>query len=433
MSEAPGPRADGLAARLASLGRPYLLLVAVQTLALGGNALTGFALGVWLFQAERRAMPFAWLQIVSTLPLLVVLPWAGSVADRCDRRRVVLASAGVVLAATVALAGVLAAGVLALWQVYLFGFVTAVAGAFQRPAFGALAAALLPREQAARGGGLTGLSHDVVTLAAPLAAGALTAQLGLAGVVTIDLLLYALAAALLLRLFPALAVAARPAASRLAPPDAGWARTAWRDFAGTLAWLHERPLLAGLTGYVVLQGALVSLVGLLVAPLILSRFDSTALGLVMTLGGVGAALGSGALIVVGQRRRLMASLLAADALLAAGVLGAGFATTIPGYAACAIVAFGAAAAAHGYAAALWILTVPDERRGRLYACIGTLGLIVGPVLAAAGAALADRVFAGSARGIEIVFMLAGSAGLVLALVGLAQPRFRALDAQLPDG
>jgi MFS family permease len=116
-----------------------------------GNASS--ASGTWfqnlaasLFVYRHTHSPFLLgvLQFATFIPVLVLAPWAGSAADRFDRRRVVLVSQ---LAATV-LSGLLAVlawrGLAPVWVVIACSLGLGVVSAFAAPASQALIADLVP-------------------------------------------------------------------------------------------------------------------------------------------------------------------------------------------------------------------------------------------------------------------------------------------------
>src|SRR5688500_2024442 len=68
--------------------------------AMVGTHLTGFALGVWLFQRTGSVLDFSQLTLFATLPALLLMPWSGSLADRWDRRTILILCEAVALLAT---------------------------------------------------------------------------------------------------------------------------------------------------------------------------------------------------------------------------------------------------------------------------------------------------------------------------------------------
>ncbi|MFC7877516.1 MFS transporter [Isoptericola sp. NPDC057391] len=127
--------------------RPYLLLMTGLTTQSLGGSITRFAVPLLALELTGSAAAAGVVAAVGqTGALLAALP-AGVVADRVDRRRLVVGSAAVaaVLWATVVLAGVL--GGLTAWHLALVLFGAAVATAFLDPAISGAFRAVVPPAQ----------------------------------------------------------------------------------------------------------------------------------------------------------------------------------------------------------------------------------------------------------------------------------------------
>ena len=66
--------------------RTFYIIWFGQLVSTLGSGLTGFALGVWLYQATESVTLFAVSILMLTVPQLVMTPLAGALADRVDRR-----------------------------------------------------------------------------------------------------------------------------------------------------------------------------------------------------------------------------------------------------------------------------------------------------------------------------------------------------------
>ena len=150
------------------------------------SGLTSFALGVWLYEQTGRATPFALTVLLANLPRIVLAPLAGSLADRWNRRwMMVLSDSGDALVKLGAVALVVT-GSLQIWHVYLIAALGAVFAAFQEPAYTASIAMLVPKKDLARANGLVQTAQAVESLIEPLLAGALMGTVGLRAVFAID-------------------------------------------------------------------------------------------------------------------------------------------------------------------------------------------------------------------------------------------------------
>lgn len=111
-------------------------------------------------------------------PMLLLVPFTGMVADRFDRRRVLLITQLAMAALAGGLAAVTLAGVVELWMVYLFALALGVAAAFDAPARQAFVGELVPGDQLANAVALNSASFNSARLIGPGVAGLLVAAIG---------------------------------------------------------------------------------------------------------------------------------------------------------------------------------------------------------------------------------------------------------------
>ena len=115
------PRARSAVAGASEASTTTFLWVALtQLLSMIGTGLTTFALGVWVLQQTGSVSRFAMISVLAVLPAILLSPVAGAVADRYDRRRVMVAADVVAGVATATLVGLVATDRLELWFVYVF-------------------------------------------------------------------------------------------------------------------------------------------------------------------------------------------------------------------------------------------------------------------------------------------------------------------------
>jgi MFS family permease len=106
--------------------------------------------GWQIYDATHDPLSLGLIGLAEALPFVGIALFAGHVADRTNRRRVALASLGVLVACTAALLafslrpGFIAAG--RVWPIYAVIFTSGVARSFLQPARQALGAELVPRE-----------------------------------------------------------------------------------------------------------------------------------------------------------------------------------------------------------------------------------------------------------------------------------------------
>jgi MFS family permease len=134
------------------------------------------AIGWDLYQRTHSPMVLGWVGLAQFLPVALFALPAGVVADRYDRKRVLLATLVVQAIAYLALAFLGSAGA-PLWSVYGCLFFAGTARAFHAPARSALLPMIAPRDELARIVNLSTACFQVASLAGPALAGGLLAVL----------------------------------------------------------------------------------------------------------------------------------------------------------------------------------------------------------------------------------------------------------------
>src|SRR6476646_10381752 len=118
--------------------RTFAIIWATQSLSELGNALTGFALIIWLTQTlyprpdQQAELAFALsaMALSAALPLILSAPFAGSWADHHDRRLTMLAMDFAMGILSLTLVFLLASGTLQLWMLLVFTVCFSALGTF---------------------------------------------------------------------------------------------------------------------------------------------------------------------------------------------------------------------------------------------------------------------------------------------------------------
>ena len=294
----------------------FMIIWIGQSISIVGSGLTGFALGVWIFERTGQATPFAITALCGVLPRILLAPVGGSFADRWNRRWImILADAGAALV-TLSVVFLLLAGQLAVWHIYVITFLSSVFSAFQEPAYSASIAMLVPKKDLARANGLVQTGQAIEMLIAPTLAGVLFGVIGLKGIMLIDFATYFFAVgALLLVRIP------QPRAETSGSEEGtGQVRD---DFLYGWRYLRARAGLLGLLLYYALVNFMLNAAMVLNGPLVLSFGTSSTLGFVQTVSGVGMLSGSVAMSAWGGPKRRIPAVIGFIALGALGLLTIG--------------------------------------------------------------------------------------------------------------
>ena len=297
--------------------RTYYLLVATQTVSQVGSRISFFAVGIAVFTQTSHATPLAIISFCQTLPWIVGAGFAGAVADRYDRRRLlILANAGFVMTSGLLLVS-FASGAFRLWHLYALALITSSILTVSGPAFRASVAMLVPDGHRDRANAIAQMTAPAANAIAPALAGLLYAVIGVTGAILIDIATFGVAILALL--------AVRIPMPAKTTEGAAMAGAVWRQAFDGVAYLWRRPPLLGLCLVVSIVSFLIGGLGVLILPYPLARTHSTvAFGIVLACADIGTAAGAAAMAAWGGTRprihTVMLALFVAGLLLAvAGV------------------------------------------------------------------------------------------------------------------
>jgi MFS family permease len=416
----------------------FVVLWLSQLVSIVGSGLTLFALPIWLFKQTGSPTVFGLTLVVAALAALAAAPLAGSVVDRYDRRRVMIA-------ANLA-AGAVASGVAWLaWcdRLSVVALVLAVAAdsvcdVFQQAAFSASVPLIVPQERLSRANGMVQAARAVAQATAPALAGVLMVLIGFHAVVLVDAATFFVAVGLLL-----LVSVPRPAAGEGDAAQEGLfpaAREGWR-------FVRRSPGLLALLGVVNAVTLMLGGLHVVVQPMILGFSTPEGLGIQVGIAGTGLFVGGLVLSLWSGPRRKVPLLLGCLAL--AGVcLLFHVVPSIPLLCVAGWVFFFSLSVVYATSDTIWQTVVPAGMQGRCFAVQRAIGQAVVLVGYAAAGPLAARVFepllapggslvaslggivgVGPGRGIALMFAGAGIGMLVAAAGGAFFPRLRRLEQE----
>lgn len=427
--------------------RTFLIIWFGQLISIIGSGLTGFGLSVWIFEKTGQALPIALNALFFNLPRVLLAPIAGAIADRYNRRHIMILADSGAAVTTLGVVALLFTGRLEVWHIYLSTAISSCFGAFQDPAYRASITMLVPKEDLARAGGLDQMSFAVQSILTPLLAGVLYAGFGLKAIILIDFVTFFFAVGAL-----ALVHIPQPKATSVAAEDRQRNRM-WREAAFGWKYLLERPGLFGLLWYYAVVNFFLTLSGVLFAPLVLSYGTPTEMGVVQTFGGVAMLVG-GLIMSIwgGPKSRRIWGVIAAIALSGFGYLLAGLrpSTLLIASAQFVILFFIPISAA--ISQAVWQMKVAPEIQGRVFAIRAMIAFSIMPVANIAAGILADKVFeplmahggalsdtiigatigVGAGRGIALIFIISAFFLWLSSLYAFATPRIRNLEVEIPD-
>ncbi|GHG84844.1 MFS transporter [Comamonas sp. JC664] len=413
-----------------------------------GTGLTQFSVGVFVYQNSDSVTEYSLASFFGFLPMMLLAPIAGSMVDRRNRQRVMLMADLGAIATVLLMWGMVSADRSGLWSLKSWHFYLPLAlgsacSTFRTLAFSTSTALLIPKQHLGRANGMIELAIGAGQLLSPALAGVLVVNIGLQGVLLINVSTYLCAlGALLSVLIPQ--PTRDESALRARPSLREDVAMGWR-------FIRERPGLLGLLAFSSAVNLFTVLVTVLITPLVLSFASPTTLGWVVTCAGCGILLGGITMGVWGGPKRRVLGLLGAQSVAGIALWAAAMPATVYVFAGAAFVFMFASPVANGSSQAIWQTKVPPAIQGRVFATRRMLALAAPPLAALLAGPLADKVFdpwmaqdgllagsvgqvlgTGPGRGIALLYVVLGFLLVVSVMTAWFSPRVRAVEDELPD-
>ena len=414
-----------------------------QLVSLIGSDLTGFALGVWVYQSTGSVTQFAFISLATTLPLITISPLAGALVDRCDRRWVMILSDSGAGLSTLALTLLLITGRLEIWHIYGVTAINSALSAFQWPAYTAATTLLVPQQHLDRASGMSQLGKAVARLLAPMLGGVLLVTIQLRGIVLIDFVtfLFALTTLLCIRFPEVKTTAAEEAAQNplLKEVISGW------------TYITTRPGLLGLVLFFVVVNFMGGVAEVLITPLVLSFASAATLGVILSFSGSGMLIGSLLMSTYGGPANRINTVFTFMALGGLCILAAGLRPSTFLFTLSAFLFFLGLPLINGSSQVIFQRKVLPSMQGKVFALNDALAGV--SLLLAYGVAgpLADQIFeplmspdgllasslgkiigVGPGRGIGLLFVVMGILTILATAGAYHYAPLRLIERELPD-
>lgn len=172
---------------------PFFTVWIGQAFSLLGSSLVGFALIWWMTETTGSATVLATAAMLELLPRILVMPFAGTLVDRWNRRLVMIGADTLTAVATAVLILLVWSGDLQVWQIYMLMLVRSTAGAFHMPAMLSSTSLMVPEDQLTRVQGLNQLLQGLMNIIAPVLGALLIELIPFHGVLSVDLVTAVLA------------------------------------------------------------------------------------------------------------------------------------------------------------------------------------------------------------------------------------------------
>jgi MFS family permease len=168
-----------------------------------GSSMSAVAIAWAVLNTGASATDLGYVFAAAVVPQVLLMAFAGAVADRFGRRRVMLGADMLRCGAQASLAVLLFTGRPALWVFILLAWLGGMGEAFFDPAMSALTVEIAPSDRLSDANAMYGLASSVTRIGGPALGGLLIAAAGSAGpavVVAVDAATYAISVLALSRL-----------------------------------------------------------------------------------------------------------------------------------------------------------------------------------------------------------------------------------------
>jgi MFS transporter, ENTS family, enterobactin (siderophore) exporter len=297
--------------------RDYRRLFMGRFVSMGGNALATTAANWQVYALTRNSLAVGLLTLVSGIGMLIGLLNGGMLADRHDRRKLIMA---VQLPQALLAASLMANSLLgrpALWPLYLVTFFLGLCSGLASPASTATTPALVGIDKLPAAAALNATAGQLGQLGGPAIAGLLIAGPGLASCYATDAVCYAVFGLALLGISPL-------------PPTVKAQRPGLKSLAEGLAYVRRNGVVGGML-LIDTNAMLFGMPSALFPALASTHFHggSATFGLLVAAPGLGALIGAATSGWTGQVRRPGVVVIGAGIVWGAAIALFGVVSSLP--------------------------------------------------------------------------------------------------------
>jgi MFS family permease len=378
-----------------------------QAVSLVGTWMQVMALGWVVTGLSSDALVLGLLNASSALPILLLSLKGGEIADRVEKRRILIVTQLALMALAFVTAALVSSGRIQLWHVFALSVVQGVATAFDLPAAQSMPPELVEPKEIPNAVGLMQSIFHGARLVGPAVAGILIARLGNASAFVAN------GASFVAVIGTLLAITPRPPKPRAAGQRGGGRARIAEGFAYVRKDRATSALITLLTLVTTFVFPFLVVLMVYYVRYTLGVDDASDLGTLMSTSGLGSLTGSIALLS-GSARTRRAWLVGAVVGVALGMLGLSLAHDLAHAVPCSFVLSFSVSSLMGRVSQMIQERVPGELRGRVVSITSLAFTGVMPFAGMAWSFLVDRL--GHGPGYARVMQISAGAFAVLALL-----------------
>jgi MFS family permease len=262
-----------------------------QLLSLTGTWMQSTAQGWLVLELTDSAFLLGLVTAAGALPILLFTLYAGVIADRHDKRRIILVAQATALVLALALALLTDSGLITIQLILMVVLLLGVANAFEVPARQSFFVDLVGKEDLTNAIALNSSAFNLTRIIGPAIAGFLIAQVGISAAFYLNSISY-------LAVIVGLLLVRLPRVDRPPPEE-----SVWENLREGFTWLRANPLPRTLVGLVAAFSILAFPYAMLLPVFArdILQVGAPGLGALLSATGAGALAGAMVLAVIGSR------------------------------------------------------------------------------------------------------------------------------------
>lgn len=417
----------------------FLIVAVAQLISSLGSILSGFATGIWVYKQSGALSEFAMMFLIGLLPTILLLPLSGAIADRVDRRLILILCDMATALTSLWLFILLSSNNLQLFHIYIIIVVGSVAGAFKRPAYMAAITQISPKKYFMQANSISQFSGAIGGIMAPVFGGIFIEIIGFKGIVVIDFLTFLIAIATLIFVkFP------NTMFRRQEEPII-------KEIIGGWNFIIKRKSLVAMVIFFIVCNFFESMFDVIVTPLCLTFSKPSSLGIILAFSAIGTLVGSIIMMVTGGVKKRAKGMVGFMIFSAISIMVAGLKPSAV-FVSIALFGFGLSVALVDiHWQSIIQVKVGLELQGRVFAINQMLAWSMRPFSYISAGVLADHVFepimkgnntisqklgpvigSGVGRGMGLMLIIAGGILFVWTIIGFKYKPLCEMDDILLD-
>ncbi len=259
----------------------FMIIWSGELVSAVGTGISAFGIGIFVYKLTGRASATSLAALLAFLPALLLSVPAGVLADRFDRRLIMILGDGLSALGLLFIYACLNLGHIRLWQIYLGLGISSVFASLIEPAYKATVSDLLSEENYARASGLVQAAGSAKFLISPVIAGFLLTRTDLRLLLLIDMATFFLTILTTMTVRKGLPVKERPHQAGMREEiKEGWAALSAQR--GIMVLLFLGSAITFFLGFI----------QTLSTPMVIVFSDSASLGLIETIAASGMLVSS---------------------------------------------------------------------------------------------------------------------------------------------